>query len=47
MINMMMANVYRIYWAMVTIRTPDWQCLPMKDAIKELTFALMQRGHPI
>ena len=47
MINMTMANAYRIYWALVTMWTPDRQCLPMKDAIKELTFALMQRGHPM
>ena len=44
---MTMANVYRIYGALVTMRTPDWQCLQMKDAIKELTFALMQQGDPM
>ncbi|KAL3778015.1 hypothetical protein ACHAW5_000521 [Stephanodiscus triporus] len=47
LINMTMANAYRIYRALVTTRTPDRQCLKMKDAIKELTFALMQRGDPM
>ncbi|KAL3764754.1 hypothetical protein ACHAW5_006625 [Stephanodiscus triporus] len=42
-----MANAYRIYRALVTTRTPDRQCLKMKDLIKELTFALMQRGDPM
>ncbi|KAL3797758.1 LOW QUALITY PROTEIN: hypothetical protein ACHAW5_007545 [Stephanodiscus triporus] len=47
LINMTMANAYRIYRALVTTRTPDRQCLKMKDLIKELTFALMQRGDPM
>jgi hypothetical protein len=42
LINMTMANAYHIYRALVTTRTPDRQCLKMKDAIKELTFVLMQ-----
>jgi hypothetical protein len=44
LINMMMANKYRVYWALVMERTPDCQCLLMKEAIKELTFSLVQRG---
>ena len=46
-INMTMANVYHIYGALVTFRTPDWGCIQMKDAIRELSFALMQRGYPM
>jgi hypothetical protein len=42
-----MANAYRIYCTMVTERTHDCKCLSMKDAIKEVTFALMQRGAPM
>jgi hypothetical protein len=41
LINMTMANVYRMYCTMVTERAPDSKCLSMKDAIKEVTFALM------
>jgi hypothetical protein len=44
---MTMANAYRIYGALVTMRTPDWRCIQMKDTIKELSFALMQQGHPM
>jgi hypothetical protein len=47
LINMTMANAYRIYRALVTTRTPDRQCLKMKDALEELTFALMQWGDPM
>ena len=47
LINMTMVNAYRIYKALVTTRTPDRQCLTMKEAIKELTFLLMQQGTPV
>jgi hypothetical protein len=42
-----MANVYWVYCTMVTERMPDRKCFLMKDAIKELTFSLMQRGAPM
>ena len=47
LINMSMINTYRIYKLRVTTRTPDWHCLSTREAIKELTFSLMQRGAPI
>jgi hypothetical protein len=47
LINMMMVNAYRLYKALVTMQMPDWQCLMIKDAIKELTFLLMQQGAPM
>jgi len=42
-----MINAYRIYKLLVTTRTPDRHCLLMREAIKELTFSLMQRGAPM
>jgi hypothetical protein len=47
LINMMMANAYRIYWVLVTERKPDCMCFVMKDTIKELPFSLMQRSSPM
>ncbi len=47
LINMSMANAYHIYGALVTLQMPDWRCIQMKDAIKELSFVLMQQGHPM
>jgi hypothetical protein len=47
LINMTMANAYQIYCTMVTEQMPDCKCLSMKDTIKEVTFALMQRGAPM
>jgi hypothetical protein len=44
---MSMINAYRIYKLLVTTRTPDRHCLSMREAIKELTFSLMQRGAPM
>ena len=44
LINMTMINAYRIYKALVVTRTPDRRLLSMREAIKELTFSLMQRG---
>jgi hypothetical protein len=47
LINMMMANAYRIYCTMVTEQASDCKCLSMKDTIKAVMFALMQRGAPM
>ena len=47
LINMLMINAYRIYKLLVTTRTPDRHCLTIREAIKELTFSLMQRGAPM
>ncbi|KAL3783844.1 hypothetical protein ACHAW5_004952 [Stephanodiscus triporus] len=44
---MTMINAYRIYKALVVTRTPDRRLLSMKEAIKEITFSLMQRGNPM
>ena len=44
---MTMINADRIYKALAMTRTPDRQLLTMKEAIKELTFSLMQRGNPM
>ncbi len=44
---MTMANAYRIYCMMVTERASDCKCLSMKDTIKAVMFALMQRGAPM
>ena len=42
LINMLMINAYRIYKLLVTKRMPNRHCLMMREAIKELTFLLMQ-----
>jgi hypothetical protein len=47
LINMSMINAYKIYKLLVTTRTLDRHCLTIREAIKELTFLLMQQGAPM